>query len=91
MTDLTGAVYRKSSRSGADNNCVEVATNLVTATWRKSSRSGASNNCVEVAGNLAGVVALRDSKNPHGGAVAVAPHAFAAFLGLIKSNGVDAT
>ena len=40
-------VWRKSTRSGADNNtdCVEVRR-----AWRKSARSGADNNtnCVEV-------------------------------------------
>ncbi|MDM4723173.1 DUF397 domain-containing protein [Micromonospora sp. WMMA1363] len=28
MTDLTGAKWRKSTRSGNGGNCVEVATNL---------------------------------------------------------------
>ncbi|WP_326549972.1 DUF397 domain-containing protein [Micromonospora sp. NBC_01813] len=32
--DQTGAQWRKSSRSGAGNNCVEVATNLLTPTGR---------------------------------------------------------
>lgn len=39
--------------------------------WRKPSRSGANgDNCVDVATNVAGVVAVRDSKDP-GGAVLV--------------------
>ncbi|WP_018807401.1 DUF397 domain-containing protein [Salinispora arenicola] len=29
MPDETGAVWRKSSRSGNGNNCVQVATNLL--------------------------------------------------------------
>ncbi len=29
MNGLTGAAWRKSSRSGTSNQCVEVATNLV--------------------------------------------------------------
>jgi hypothetical protein len=49
--DLAGARWRKSSRSGAEENsaCVEVA--FVTAEWRKSSRSSGDENsaCVEVA------------------------------------------
>lgn len=28
MADLTGAIWRKSTRSGNGNNCVEVATNV---------------------------------------------------------------
>jgi hypothetical protein len=40
---------------------------LTNATWQKSSYSGGNGgNCVEVARNLAGVVAVRDSKDPDG-------------------------
>ncbi|MGH3421601.1 MAG: DUF397 domain-containing protein, partial [Streptosporangiaceae bacterium] len=38
---------------------------LTRAVWRKASASG-NGNCVEVAVNLTGVIAVRDSKDPHG-------------------------
>jgi hypothetical protein len=42
---------------------------LTNAVWRKSSRSnGGGNECVEIA-FVAGMTALRDSKNPDGGAL----------------------
>ncbi|MER7418968.1 DUF397 domain-containing protein [Micromonospora peucetia] len=54
---------------------------LSSAQWRKSTRSGASGgNCVEVADNLPGVVAVRDSKDPSGPALAFAPTAWRAFV-----------
>ncbi len=50
--------WRKSSYSGTNGGCVEVA-------WRKSSYSGTNGDCVEVAPAAAGV-AVRDSKNTTG-------------------------
>jgi hypothetical protein len=50
--------WRKSSYSGVNGGCVEVA-------WRKSSYSGTNGGCVEVA-PIATDVAVRDSKNTTG-------------------------
>ncbi|WBB92543.1 DUF397 domain-containing protein [Verrucosispora sp. WMMC514] len=58
---------------------------LAGAVWRKSSRSGGSGgDCVEVADNLPGVVAVRDSKDPHGPVLTVAPVAWAAFVAEVR-------
>jgi uncharacterized protein DUF397 len=47
---------------------------LAGAQWRKSSYSGGSGgNCVEVATNLPGLVAVRDSKHPHGPVLILTP------------------
>lgn len=55
------------------------------AVWRKSVRSGSGENCVEVA-NLPGIVALRDSKNPDGGALTVPRGAWRALADQIRSG-----
>lgn len=45
-------------------------------TWRKSSYSGSGNDtCVEVA-SLAGIIAIRDSKDPEGPTISLTPRAF---------------
>ena len=62
MTDLTGAVWRKSTRSG-----------------------GNGGNCVEVADNLAGLVAVRDSKDPAGPTLTFSPTAWTAFVHAAQS------
>lgn len=52
---------------------------LTPRTWRKSSYSGAdSGNCVEVA-SAARTVAVRDSRDPHGPALAFTPAGWQAF------------
>ncbi len=85
IVDVTGAVWRKSSHSGqgGNGNCVEVAF-LDHASWRKSSYSGQGNNgnCVEVA-FVGPAVAVRDSKNPAAGSLAVHPVGWQAFLRTI--------
>lgn len=66
---LVGATWRKSSHSGGEGQCVEIARNVM---WRKSSRSGGLGQCVELAqsGDWA---AIRDSKNPAGPAMVIKP------------------
>jgi hypothetical protein len=58
--------------------------------WRKSSYSGnGGGNCVEVASNLPGIVAVRDSKNPHGPRLAFGEEAWSEFIEGIKQGEFD--
>ncbi|HTW01964.1 MAG TPA: DUF397 domain-containing protein [Streptosporangiaceae bacterium] len=60
---------------------------LTGADWRKSSYSGGNGGgCVEVARNLPGVIAVRDSKDPQGPALAVTPAQWHAFLDSIRAD-----
>ena len=62
---------------------------LSTANWRKSSFSaGGSDNCVEVA-VLPRVVAIRDSKDPHGPVHLLRPAAFRDLITRIKRGDFD--
>jgi hypothetical protein len=63
---------------------------LTRAIWRKSSYSGANGgNCVEVARNLPGLVAVRDSKDPHGPALTMSLQTWSAFTAEIKTGEYD--
>lgn len=59
------------------------------ARWIKSTRSANGGQCVEVARNLPGVVGVRDSKDPCGPALVVAPGAWKAFTNAIRSEVSD--
>ncbi|WP_395362394.1 DUF397 domain-containing protein [Streptomyces sp. YH02] len=75
--NTTGLAWFKSSYSDASGgNCIEVAYD-----WRKSSYSSSEGgNCVEVAAHPT-AIHIRDSKNPDGPQLAVAPAAWTAFVG----------
>ena len=75
-------VFHKSSYSGQEPNCVEVAH--IPANFRKSSYSGHGQNCVEVADLPCGA-ALRDSKNPERGHLPFPASEWDAFLTLARA------
>ena len=60
---------------------------LTGAAWRTSSYSSANGGqCVEVARNLPGLVAVRDSTDPHGPVLALSPAAWLAFTRHIRTG-----
>jgi hypothetical protein len=69
--------WRKSSYSGAQADCVEVAT------WRKASFSGSQAECVEVA-DTTDLILIRDTTNRAGSTLEVSPAAWRAFTGGLK-------
>ncbi|MHA5054256.1 DUF397 domain-containing protein [Streptomyces sp. SD15] len=77
----TGAQWRKSSYSSDQGgDCVECAP-LGALAWRKASYSGdTGGSCVEIAEAPCATIAIRDSKNPTGPTLAVAPAAFTTFV-----------
>lgn len=64
------------------------AKDLSKAAWRKSSRSGGQGECVEVA-PLTDAIAVRDSKNPTGPAIAFPRDAWRSFAGRVKDGRHD--
>jgi hypothetical protein len=64
--------------------------NLSRAVWRKSTFSnGQGGDCVEIAANLPGLVAVRDSKNPHGPVLVFSPADWRAFAAMVKAGDLD--
>lgn len=80
--------WRKSGYSGSEGSeCVEVA-----AGWRKSSySSGGGGQCVEVASLADRLIGMRDSKDPEGPMLSVAPGAWESLLTGIKAGAFDRT
>lgn len=57
------------------------------ADWRKSSFSSSNGgNCVQVARNIAGVVAVRDSKDPDGPALVFTADEWRSFAADLKGQ-----
>jgi hypothetical protein len=64
-----------------------VGTYLSHADWHKSTRSnGNGGNCVEVARNLPGVIAVRESKNPHGPVLIISRDEWARFITRLRAT-----
>ncbi|WP_371480788.1 DUF397 domain-containing protein [Kitasatospora sp. NBC_00315] len=59
---------------------------LTGATWVKSKHSENGGACVEVAPGFAGVVPVRDSKDPDGPALVFSAEAFATFVAGVKAG-----
>lgn len=65
---------------------VERGTDLDQADWRRSTRSGnTGGSCVEVA-KVAGMVAVRDSKDPSGPAYLFGRQQWAALLRAVRTG-----
>lgn len=77
-SELTGISWKKSTRSGGSNNCVEVG-------WRKSSRSSGQGACIEV-GRLPELVGVRDTKDRDGGTLAIHTDAWQSFLTALRQG-----
>ena len=82
--DLTRATWRKSTYSGNNGgDCVEITA---IPDWRKSTYSGNNGGqCVEIATVTGHVIVVRDSKNPHGPVLALAPERWRAFTSQVKA------
>jgi Domain of unknown function (DUF397) len=81
--DLTGAVWRKSSFTQSNGECVEIS--FPDADWRTSSRSQSNGACVEVALRPS-VAGIRDSKDPGGGVLLTGFPAWDAFLHRVRNR-----
>ena len=57
--------------------------------WRKSSYSNTGANCVEVARTRRGRVAVRDSKNPDGGALSFGQDEWKTFVAKMQATAPD--
>ncbi|MFJ7907335.1 DUF397 domain-containing protein [Kitasatospora sp. NPDC096204] len=56
------------------------------ANWRKSTYSNGQGDCIEVAGGIAGIIPVRDSKDPDGPALVFSPEAWWAFVVGVRAG-----
>jgi hypothetical protein len=59
------------------------------SSWRKSSHSGGNGACVEVASPTPLVIAVRDSKVPHGPSLGFEPESWSAFIADVNRGAFD--
>ncbi|MFF7632394.1 DUF397 domain-containing protein [Kitasatospora sp. NPDC008050] len=62
--------------------------NPLRARWFKSSFSNEDGECVEVAAGITDLVPVRDSKDPHGPALAFPAPSWSAFVTALKATGL---
>jgi hypothetical protein len=83
VPDFSGLVWRKSSRSTDQGECVEVGV------WRRHHRS--TGNGGEPLGSAVAerLCVARDSKNPDGPVLAFTVHTWSTFIGGVKAGTHD--
>lgn len=64
-------------------------SDLSEVSWRTSSYSTPNGDCVAVGYIQTGDVAVRDSKNPNGGALIFSPGTWDAFLAVTRGGELD--
>jgi len=66
---------------------MSAAHNLSTTVWRKSSYSnGDGGHCIEVTDGFAGIVPVRDSKDPEGPALVFPAESWSSFVSSVKDG-----
>lgn len=64
---------------------------LTALTWRKSSYSNSDGGaCIEICDEVAGLVPVRDSKDPHGPVLVFPAESWAAFVSAVRGDGFTA-
>ncbi|MFE0376052.1 DUF397 domain-containing protein [Streptomyces inhibens] len=90
--DLSTVTWRKSSYSNSDGGqCIEVSDDFLSAAaWRKSTYSNPDGGaCLEVSDDFPALVPVRDSKDPHGPALAFEASAWSSFVTAVKSGALS--